>query len=119
MKYKIINSGSDGNAILLNDEILLDCGVTYKKIEPYIKNIKLVCISHEHRDHLIPSTIKRLAFERPSLRFCVGEFLVDKLIEAGVNRKNIDVIKLQTRLRYKRIFYSSYQVISRCSKFWF
>lgn len=111
MKYEIINSGSDGNAIVLNDEILLDCGVSYKKIEPYVKKLKLVCISHEHRDHLMTSTIKRLTFERPSLRFCVGEFLVDKLIEAGVNRKNIDVIKLQTRLRYKRFFHSSYQII--------
>lgn len=108
MEYEIINSGSDGNAIVLNDEILFDCGISFKKLQPYIKKLKLVCISHCHTDHLLPSTIKKLILERPTIRFCVGEFLVDKLIEAGVNRNNIDVIKLRTRLRYKRIFYPSY-----------
>ena len=107
MHYKILNSGSDGNAILVNDEILLDCGVTFKKLEPYYKNLKLVFISHRHRDHLLPSTIKKLAFERPSLRFAVGEFLVEELLKCGVNKKNIDILKLRTRMRYKRIFSSS------------
>ncbi|MCI8411027.1 MAG: hypothetical protein HFJ40_00970 [Clostridia bacterium] len=102
MKYKIINSGSDGNCIILNDEIMLDCGVSFKKIEPYYKKIKLVCISHEHRDHLLPATIKRLAFERPSIRFCAGEFLLDKLLKCNVKKENIDIIKLNTRMNYKR-----------------
>ncbi len=100
MKYKIINTGSDGNCILINDEILLDCGVSFKKIEPYYKKLKLVFISHIHHDHLFPSTIKKLALERPTLRFVVGEFLVDKLLECGVSKKNIDVLKLRMRLTY-------------------
>ena len=112
MKYKIINSGSDGNCIMINYEILLDCGVTFKKIEPYYKKIKLVFISHQHRDHLLPSTIKKLAFERPTLRFCVGEFLVDELLECGVKRENVDVLKLNVRMHYNRFFYSTYKVIS-------
>ena len=101
MKYNVINSGSDGNCIILNDEIMLDCGVSFKKIEPYYKKIKLVCISHEHRDHLLPSTIKKLAFERPGIRFCIGKFLVNELLKCGVERKNIDVIKIGTRMKYK------------------
>lgn len=104
MKYKIINSGSDGNCIVINDEILLDCGVSFKKIEPYYKKIKLVFISHIHHDHLLPTTIKRLAFERPTLRFLVGEFLVEKLIECGVKKENIDILKLGTRLTYNEHF---------------
>ncbi len=74
MKYKIINSGSDGNCIILNDEIMLDCGVSFKKIEPYYKKIKLVCISHEHRDHLLPATIKRLALKDLLLGFVLENF---------------------------------------------
>lgn len=104
MKYKIINSGSDGNCIVINDEILLDCGVSFKKIEPYYKKIKLVFISHIHHDHLLPTTIKRLAFERPTLRFLVGEFLVGKLMECGVKKENIDILKLGTRLTYNEHF---------------
>lgn len=48
MNYKVINTGSDGNAILINGEILIDCGVSFKKIEPYYKNIKLVLLTHVH-----------------------------------------------------------------------
>lgn len=119
MKYNIINSGSDGNCIVLNDEILLDCGVSFKKLEPYYKQIKLVCISHEHTDHLLPSTIKRLAFERPTIRFCVGEFLVDKLLSCGVRKESIDIIKLNARMKYKRFFNPMYKIIPRRSKLWF
>lgn len=111
MKYKIINSGSDGNCIIINDEIMLDCGVSFKKIENYYKKIKLICISHIHKDHLMPSTIKRLAEERPTLRFCVGEFLVDKLLDCGVNKNNIDILKLNMRLNYNRFFCSRYKTI--------
>ena len=107
MKYKIINSGSDGNCIILNDEIMLDCGVSFKRIKDDYKKIKLVCISHEHSDHFSEKTIKKLAFERPTLRFCIGEFLLDKLLKCGVNEKNIDVIKLNTKIKYKRFLYTS------------
>ncbi len=48
MPYEILNSGSDGNCILLNDNIMLDCGIPYKKIKPYLKNIKIIFISHRH-----------------------------------------------------------------------
>lgn len=108
MKYNIINSGSDGNAIVVEDSILLDCGISFKKLEDVYKDIKLVFISHQHKDHLLPSTIKKIASERPSLRFCVGEFLKDKLIECGVNESNIDILKLGTRMTYNRFFCTTY-----------
>lgn len=100
MKYNIINSGSDGNCIIVNDEIMLDIGVSFKKIQPYYKNIKLVFISHIHGDHFNKRTIKTLASERPTVRFCVGKYLVQDLLECGVNSKNIDVLSLGTRLNY-------------------
>ena len=118
MKYRIINSGSDGNAIILNDEILLDCGVSFKQLEPYYKKLKLVCITHVHKDHCLPSTIKRLAKERPTLRFLCGDYLVDTLIICGVKKENIDSIPLGVRMKYKRFCYSSYQIIPRHSKLW-
>ena len=48
MHYEIINSGSDGNAILIDNFFLLDCGISYKKIAKYLKNVKLIFISHSH-----------------------------------------------------------------------
>ena len=77
-------------------------GVSFKKIEPYYKNIKIVFISHIHKDHFNRSTVKTLASKRPTVRFCVGEYLVQELIKCGVNENNIDVLKLGTRLNYGR-----------------
>lgn len=48
MPYEIISTGSCGNAVVLDNNILLDCGIPYKQLKPYIKNIKLIFISHRH-----------------------------------------------------------------------
>lgn len=47
-KINIINSGSDGNATILFKEILIDCGVSYKKISNYKKDLKIVLLTHIH-----------------------------------------------------------------------
>lgn len=48
MTYEVIATGSSGNAVLINGEILIDCGVSWKKIQPYAKRLKLVLLTHEH-----------------------------------------------------------------------
>ena len=73
VKYNIISTGSDGNATILEDFVLIDCGVPYKALEPYVTKLKLVLLTHIHSDHFQKRTIKRLAEERPTLRFgCCG-----------------------------------------------
>lgn len=49
MNYKIISSCSTGNATIIKDIILIDCGVTFKKLEKYYKQIKIVLLTHIHR----------------------------------------------------------------------
>lgn len=90
--YTIIASGSSGNAIVIRDKILLDCGVSFKQLKGYYKKLQLVFISHIHLDHFNKTTIKKLAFERPNLKFCVGSYLIQELIDLGVNKKNIFVL---------------------------
>ena len=46
MRYEIICSGSNGNSIIIEDFMMLDCGVSYKKIINYMPKIKLIFISH-------------------------------------------------------------------------
>lgn len=46
MRYNIINSSSQGNAIIVEDFLLLDIGVSYAKIKQYLNKIKLIFISH-------------------------------------------------------------------------
>jgi L-ascorbate metabolism protein UlaG (beta-lactamase superfamily) len=87
---KIIETGSSGNAVLLHGCILVDIGVPFSKIQPYIKSIQIVLIGHIHSDHLNLKTLKRLQFERPSVRIAVGIHMLEILSEF----KNIDIIKL-------------------------
>lgn len=101
MNYKIINSGSDGNGVIIEDTILIDCGISFKKLRDYYKKIEIVLLTHIHQDHFNKSTIKRLAYERPTLRFGCCEWLVKDLVECGVSKKNIDVYKIGKIYSYK------------------
>lgn len=75
---------------------MVDCGVGYKEIEPFVNQLQIVLISHEHGDHLNIATIKKLAFERPSLRFGCGPWLSEKLDFI----RNLDVYELNTVYDY-------------------
>ena len=101
MNYKIISSCSAGNAVIIRDLILIDCGVTFKRLEKYYKKLKIVLLTHIHGDHFKKATIKKLAQERPTLRFACCEWLLKPVLECGVDRKNIDVLQIGTRYDYK------------------
>lgn len=101
---KIISSGSKGNAAVINDKLLIDCGVAYKAIEPYTRLLKLVLLTHIHSDHFKKTTIKRLAGLRPNLRWGCCEWLVKPLLDCGVSKYQIDVYKLDTAFVYSMDF---------------
>lgn len=100
MKYKIINSGSDGNATVLEDIILIDCGVSFQKLKNYYKKLKIVLLTHTHGDHFNRATIKKLSKERPTLRFACCHWLINELLDCGVSKKNIDVLKIGILYNY-------------------
>lgn len=116
MTYDIIATGSKGNAVVINGNILIDCGVPYKQLEPYAAGLKLVLLTHEHGDHFRPETVRRLHKMRPALRWGCCEWMVPHLLAAGVSKRVIDVmscrepgddsprdIALDTALVYKGI----------------
>lgn len=94
MNYKILNSGSDGNGLIIEETILIDCGITFKKLKDDYKKLKIVLLTHVHKDHFNKATIKKLANERPTLRFACCEWLIEELIKCDVEKKNIDVLKI-------------------------
>lgn len=100
MDFNIISTGSKGNAVILNDEILIDCGVPFKAIKPYVKGLKLVLLTHLHSDHFKPETIRKLANERPTLRFGCGKWLLPAVLACGVRKSNIDIYTPNTKNRY-------------------
>ena len=90
MKYEVIGSSSKGNCIVVEDMLMLDCGVSYVKIKPYLKKVKLIFISHIHKDHLLPSTIQKIAYNHPTIKFiCGSREVVFKLTNNKVLPKNI------------------------------
>lgn len=98
--YQIVATGSQGNAVIVNRTILIDCGVSYKAIKPYVQDIKLVLLTHIHTDHFKASTIRKLHQERPTVRFGCGRWLVKPLIDAGVSTANVDILEGRTMYGY-------------------
>ena len=98
MNYKVISTGSQGNAVVINDVILIDCNIYLKDV---YRGLKIVLLTHIHSDHFNKTTIKKLAFERPTLRFACCEWLVNDLVDCGVENKNIDVLKIGKKHDYK------------------
>lgn len=94
MNCNVIATGSTGNAVVLEGMVLIDCGIPWKTLEPYAKDLRLVLLTHEHGDHFKPATLRNLAQVRPTLRFGCCEWLVQKLLDAGVPPSNIDVYTL-------------------------
>lgn len=99
-KYEIISSGSKGNAVVIEDNILIDCGVSLAALRSYIKKLRLVLLTHIHSDHFNKTTISCLAKERPTLRFGCGSWLVPDLVKCGVLKLNIDVFSPDKVYRY-------------------
>lgn len=92
MNYEILCSSSAGNATVINGNILIDIGVGYNRIAPYEKDLKLVLTTHQHGDHFNPRTVARLAKNRPTLRWATVRHMIPFLIEAGVDKRSIDLI---------------------------
>lgn len=91
MTCDVISTGSQGNAVLLDGKILIDCGVSLEKIRPYMKGLRLVLLTHVHGDHFNPRTVRALHRERPGLRWGCCEWMVAPLMRAGVDKRVIDV----------------------------
>ena len=87
---KVISSGSEGNAVIYNNAIMVDCGVSFKALEAVKRSLKIVLLTHKHGDHLKLRTLQRLQAERPTLRVACGDFLLEELPCI----KNIDVLQV-------------------------
>lgn len=90
--YQIISTGSKGNAVVIGGSVLIDCGVAFKAVEPFMNDLRLVLLTHIHGDHFNPATIRNLSKNRPLLRFAACRWLIKPLVDAGVNQRQIDVL---------------------------
>ena len=87
---RILGSGSAGNAVLYHNSILIDCGVPYSLIKPHIKGIQIVLLTHSHGDHINMVTLRKIVFERPTIRIGCCEWMEHYVSEF----KNVDIFKI-------------------------
>jgi len=95
MTYDILATGSTGNCVILNGEIAIDMCIPMKKLREsgYIKDLRLVLLTHEHGDHFNKATVQALHKERPALRWVCCKWMVFPLLEAGVDKRAIILVK--------------------------
>ena len=67
--------------------------IPYKQIKPYLKELKAILLTHIHSDHFLKPTIKKIAFEKPTMKWVCGEWLVDDLVKLNVPKQNIYVVE--------------------------
>lgn len=112
--YEIIQSNSQGNAVIYNQDIMVDCGVPFSKLKSYFRQIKLLLLTHIHSDHFNKKTIKKLIDLRPTLYVCCGQWLVQELVNIGVPKKNIIILPLDVEQDYGKYlitpFYAKHDV---------
>lgn len=60
LKYEIISSSSrEGNCVLI-DDVMVDIGVSFRKVEEAMYKTKYLLITHVHQDHLNIGTLKKI-----------------------------------------------------------
>lgn len=84
LDYKVIASGSKGNAVRI-ETIMVDCGVPFGKMEEDLYKVDTLLITHAHSDHIKPRTLERIQKEFPRIKIYANadvayQYEVDKVI---------------------------------------
>jgi phosphoribosyl 1,2-cyclic phosphodiesterase len=74
MNYKILESGSKGNCVIIND-VMIDCGVAFSKMKEELYNIKYLLLTHTHSDHLNIKTLQQITANFPRIQ-TIGNYEV-------------------------------------------
>ena len=67
LNYNIIASGSSGNAVRIGN-IMIDCGIPFKKMKEELYKVDFLLITHNHSDHLNKITLNHITEEFPNIK---------------------------------------------------
>lgn len=67
LDYRVIASGSDGNAVRI-ENIMIDCGIPFKEMKDDLYKVDTLLITHSHGDHIKASTLKSIRKEFPRIK---------------------------------------------------
>ena len=91
--HEVIASGSSGNAVLI-DDILVDVGVSFQKIKPYLASVNYLLITHIHTDHVRAKTLERIRKIYPRITV-IGNHEVAQMYDVDIIAN--DLYKIETR----------------------
>lgn len=66
LEYHIIGSGSSGNAVRI-ENILIDCGLPFNRIEEDLYLVDILLITHIHSDHVKEQTLNSIRKKFPRI----------------------------------------------------
>lgn len=92
-KYEVIASGSSGNAVLI-DDVLVDVGLSFQKIKPYLSEVNYLIITHTHSDHVNTKTLQRIRKIYPRITV-IGNHEVAQLHDVDIIAN--DLYKIEVR----------------------
>lgn len=92
MEYEIINSGSDGNCVVIG-RVMIDIGLSYKNLEKYLHKVDVIFITHQHIDHVKKPTLKQIRKYHPNIKIMCSRALKEYL-------KDDDLIPVRSKVQY-------------------
>ena len=66
LDYKILSSGSIGNAVRIRN-IMIDCGIAFNKMKEELYKCQYLLITHDHQDHVKPAVLKQITEQFPNI----------------------------------------------------
>ena len=84
LDYKILATGSKGNAVRI-ENIMIDCGISFKRMKDELYKCDTLLITHCHSDHVKEKTLFQIRKEFPRIRVygnweTANAFAIDKVI---------------------------------------
>lgn len=79
-------SGSKGNAVMF-DNVLIDVGVPYKRIQKLLRYVDYIFISHRHMDHINLATLETINKQWPEIKVFTNSDVLDFIAEKGSKAK--------------------------------
>ncbi len=82
IEWKIISSGSKGNCVIVND-VMIDCGVPFKRIKEHLYDINYLLLTHIHSDHINSSTLENIRKLFPKITI-IGNYQIAQLYDIDI-----------------------------------
>ncbi|EAC6664282.1 hypothetical protein PJ944_002854 [Listeria monocytogenes] len=82
IEWEIISSGSKGNCVII-DDVMVDCGVSFKRIKEHLYDINYLLLTHIHSDHINSSTLENIINLFPKITI-IGNYQIAQLYEIDI-----------------------------------